>query len=221
MPSFLGHPRATTILVPAPVYATWSPAGTNPNITLSNGNLTAEVTGPSASTAYGASATAGDNFDAGKRYVEISVGSISGSAAGMAVGFTDTDQIVDGELGDMDFAYALRLDGFAENAGNSTFLGNPAVPGDILALAIHAYIEENSAKAKIWFGVNGIWLAAGNPATGANPVFDGVIAPIATDWAIRATMKETGDRLVANFGSGTFIHVVPAGFGAGWGNNIS
>lgn len=221
MPSFLGHPRATRILVPAPIYATWSPAGTNPNITLSNGNLTAEVTGASAATAYGASASAGDNFDDGKRYVEIEIGNIAGSASGIAIGFTDSDQAVDGELGDMVFAYAWRLDGFKESAGSTTALGSPAGSGDVLSIAIHAYVDGGTARAKIWFGVNGTWLGLGNPETGANPAFDGVVAPLATDWALRATMKQTGDRLVGNFGSGAFVHPVPTGFGSGWGMNIS
>lgn len=221
MPSFLGHPRATTVVVPAPVYATWNPAGTNANITLSNGNLTAEVTGPTAGTAYGVSATSGYNFDAGKRYVEIAIDNISGAASGISIGFADTDQAVVGELGDMTYAYAWRADGYTESAGDTSALGGAAGNGDVVQLALHAYHEAGTAKAKIWFGVNGMWLGLGDPGAGSNPSFDGAVAPLATDWSIRATLKEPGDRLIANFGASTFAYGVPEGFSSGWGANIT
>jgi hypothetical protein len=220
MPSFLGHPRANTIQLPAPVYATWNPAGTDANIALSNGNLTAEVAGPTAGTAYGTSATPGGSFDNGKRYIEIGVTSIVGSASGMAIGFADTDQAVTGELGDMAYAYAWRLDGYKENAGVGSVFGSIATAGDIVQLAIHAYVEGGVAKANIWFGLNGVWFGAGDPASGVNPSFEEVVAPLATDWSIRSTLKVTGDCLFGNFGNAPFSYEVPVGFGSGWGFNI-
>lgn len=221
MPSFLGHPRATTILLPPPVYATWNPAGTNPNITLSNGNLTAEVTGPNAPDAYTVSASSGDSFDSGKRYFEIEIGAIAGSPAHVSIGFADSDIDPAGdELGDLQWGYAWRLDGYKENNGNSVVYGSPASAGDVLMLAIHGYIDGQIAKADIWYGVNGIWFDGGNPSIGVGSAFSGAIAPFSTDWGVRASVRNTGDKLTANFGAAAFDFSVPSGFGAGWGKGI-
>lgn len=217
MPSFLGHPRATRILVPAPIYATWNPAGTNPNITLSNGNLTAEVTGASAATAYGATGVGGYNFDDGKRYIEIQIGNFTNTAAEISMGFKDTDQSPSGELGNGAHAYAWRADGSKVSNGSASTLGTPAAAGDVVMMAIHAYLDGGSARARIWYGKNGTWFNNGDPATGFTPAFDGVSAPLASDWNFAATMKATGDRVTLNSGGHVFSYAVPTGFDAGWG----
>lgn len=204
-----------------PVYSTWNAAGTNPNITLSNGNLTAEVTGSTAGTAYGASAV-GSSFDTGKRYLEIEIDAIAGSAAGISIGFSDTDQTLGADLGDAAYGYAWRADGYKENNGSASALGSSASAGDIIMLAIEGLGDSGGqATANIWFGKNGTWFGSGDPATGANPAFSAAAAPIATDFGVRATLKTTGDRLIANFGASAFAYSVPAGFGAGWGQNIT
>src|SRR3546814_6008299 len=69
MPSFLGHPRGVCVSA-TPIFATWNSQGTNPNISLTSGNLTAELTGSPPTTAYNVSATTGYNFDDGKRRSE-------------------------------------------------------------------------------------------------------------------------------------------------------
>ncbi|MEQ9329978.1 hypothetical protein [Thalassobaculum sp.] len=221
MPSFLGHPRVNTVLLPAPVYATWNPAGTNPNITLSNGNLTAELTGSTPATAYGTSASSGFNFDNGKRYIEIIIDNISGFSSSIAFGFCDTNQVGGFELGDLEYAYACRADGNIESNGVVNSLGSSIGAGAVVQLAIHAYIEAGVAKANIWFGVNGTWLGSGDPVGGGNPAFAGAVAPLATDWAVRATMQTPGDRITAGFSPGAFVFSAPAGFTAGWGANLT
>jgi len=222
MPSFLGHPRATRILVPAPVYATWNPAGTSASIAISNGNLTAEVIGSSSSNAYAVSASSGHDFDNGKRYIEIQIDALGGSPASISIGFADSDQTFSGEeLGALTFGYAWRADGFKVNGGSATDLGDPAAVGDILMLAIHAFNDGPTAKSDIWFGLNGIWLGTSNPVGGVNPAFSGAVASVAADWGIFATMKTAGDRLRANFGASVFAYTVPVGFSPGWGQGIN
>ena len=221
MPSFLGHPRIRVQEPSLPMYVTWNGAGTDSNISLSNGSLTGEVTGPTAGSAYGMSATTGYNLDDGKRYIEITVNNVHGELSGIALGFADTDQIINGHLGDMTYAYAWRLDGYKESNGIAVALGSAASNGDVIQLAIDAYLDSGAAKARIWFGKNGLWFGGGNPALATAPAFDGVIAPIATDWGVRATMKTTGDRMTGNFGAAPFVYGVPTGFGAGWGANIT
>src|SRR3546814_1037392 len=81
MPSFLGHPRGVCVSA-TPIFATWNSQGTNSNISLTSGNLTAELTGSPPTTAYNVSATTGYNFDDGKRYVEIEIDNIAGSVSG-------------------------------------------------------------------------------------------------------------------------------------------
>jgi len=220
MPSFLGHPRAKTIQLPTPVYATWNPAGTNANITLSNGNLTAELTGTPPSTAYGTSAGPSDNFDNGKRYVEFRIDNIAGSSSGIAVGLSDTGQTPGLELGDLQYAYAWRADGYKESNGNAVGLGVSAVAGDVIRMAIDAYSYNGQDLVDIWFGLNGSWFGGGDPANGTGAAFVGASAPIATDWTIRATLKSVGDRITASFGANSFMYSVPIGFVPGWGNNL-
>ncbi len=217
MPSFLGHPRVNTVQLPAPVYATWNPAGTNPNITLFNGNLTAELTGSPPSTAFGTSATSGDSFDSGKRYVEIKIDNIAGSPSGIAFGFCDSDQGPGYEFGDLTYAYAFRGDGYKESNGIADQIGAAVSVGSVIQMAIRAYVDLGEAKANIWFGVDGTWFAGGDPAGDSNPAFSAAVAPLATDWAIRATMKANGDRITASFQPGSFFYPTPVGFTPGWG----
>src|SRR3546814_15484153 len=91
MPSFLGHPRGVCVSA-TPIFATWNSQGTNSNISLTSGNLTAELTGSPPTTAYNVSATTGYNFDDGKRYVEIEIDNIAGSVSGISVGFADRSE---------------------------------------------------------------------------------------------------------------------------------
>lgn len=221
MPSFLGHPRSAGILVPAPIYGTWNPAGTSPNVALTNWNLTAEVTGPNAPDAYTLAASGGYDFDLGKRYFEVRVISIGGLASSISIGFADSEPDPGGdELGDLPWGYAFRGDGYKENSGNALAIGSAINAGDILMFAIRAYLEGEISKANVWFGVNGTWFSGGNPATDVNSAFSGAIAQFATDWGVRASLKTNGDKLMANFGGAPFAYVVPSGFSSGWGQHI-
>ncbi|MEQ8816566.1 MAG: hypothetical protein RLO51_26255 [Thalassobaculum sp.] len=221
MPSFLGHPRVNTVLLPAPVYATWNPAGTNPNITLSDWNLTAQVTGPNTANAYTLSASGGGNFDDGKRYFEVRTVSLGGAAGSISIGFADSDLDPGGaELGDLPWGYAWRGDGVKKSNGIANSLGVVLVPGSIIMIAISSYVYLGQATAKIWFGENGVWFDGGNPSVNENPAFDGAIASSATDWGVRASLKTNGDRIMANFGGSPFMYNPPSGFSAGWGLGV-
>lgn len=221
MPSFLGHPRVNTVLLPPPVYATWNPAGTSGNITLSNWNLVADVTGPNTPNAYTLSASGGDSFDNGKRYFEIKIDSIGSTASSISVGFADSELDPSGnDIGDLPWGYAWRADGYREHSGNAVPLGVSANSGDVVMFAIHAYIASDIAKSDMWFGMNGNWFGSGDPASGLNPSFIGAIASVATDWGFRASLKTNGDRVVANFGGAAFLYPAPFGFSKGWGINV-
>src|SRR3546814_15492675 len=125
MPSFLGHPRGVCVSA-TPIFATWNSQGTNSNISLTSGNLTAELTGSPPTTAYNVSATTGYNFDDGKRYVEIEIDNIAGSVSGISVGFAVSEQTLGFALGDLQYAYAWLAAGYKESDGLASAVGTAA-----------------------------------------------------------------------------------------------
>jgi len=202
----------------APVYDVWNAAGTDANITLSNGNLTATM---NATPGGGKATRTQTGRDTGYFYVEFTVANIASSAADLAVGLIDTNQTPNGELGDLTYGYAWRLDGYKENAGTASAYGSAATGSDVIMMAFKLYQSGGADVADIYFGLNGSWFGSSDPATETSPAFSAVTAALATDFLVACTMKTSGDSITANFGASTFAHTVPAGFGAGWGQNIS
>lgn len=218
MPSFLGHPRVNTVLLPAPVYATWNPAGTNPNITLSNGNLTAEL-----NVANGDGNFTGTQVgrDRGSYYVEFSINNIATNPANISFGLIDTNQARSGDLGDVAYAYAWRCDGNKENNNNIESHGSSASISSIVMMACRLYDGIENDVADLYFGLDGVWFNGSDPSSGQGATFSSVPAPLATDFLIGCTLRGVGDMITANFGQAVFTYSVPNGYGRGWGDNIS
>lgn len=218
MPSFLGHPRVNTVTLPAPVYATWNPAGTNPNITLSNGNLTAELIVANGVGNFTGTQTGKDH---GNYYAEFKINNISEDTSTISFGLIDTNQSKSGDLGSVVYAYAWRCDGKKESNNNFEEYGLVASSGSVVMLACRLYQSSGLDMADIYFGLNGVWFGDANPSLYYSPAYSGALAPLATDFLVGCTLRAVGDMVTANFGQDTFNYLVPSGFGRGWGDNIS
>ena len=73
---------------------------------------------------------------------------------------------------------------------------------DILGIAV----KDN----KIWFSINGSWIASGNPSTGANPV----ITLSSTQTFVVGSYGQGSRTFIKNFGQRAFAYTVPTGFKA-------
>ena len=80
--------------------------------------------------------------------------------------------------------------------------------GDVISIAV------DMDAGKIWAAKNGTWQASGNPATGANPMYDNFLA-YSTDkqWHPSFHSFQNGAVASFNFGQRAFAHTVPTGYG--------
>ena len=85
--------------------------------------------------------------------------------------------VADGNAGSMktigllneNYAWAYRSDGNKQTGGTATSWGNSFTTNDIISTAL------DMDNGKIYWAKNGVWQESGNPATGANPAFTGLI----------------------------------------------
>lgn len=77
--------------------------------------------------------------------------------------------------------------------------------GDVLMCAV------DCAAKKIWFGMNGVWLGGGNPASGASPAYSG--------WSFSpayAALWVASGQATMRFASNTWSYAAPSGY-TQWG----
>lgn len=82
--------------------------------------------------------------------------------------------------------------------------GDSFTAGDIIGTAL------DLDNGKIWWSKNGVWQASGNPITGTNPAFTGIVGtffPMLSE-------KSVGTAATARFIATDFTHSPPAGFSA-------
>ncbi len=71
----------------------------------------------------------------------------------------------------------------------------------------------DTATGKIWFGVGNVWYASGDPATGANPAYSGVVTT-SHKVTVTATTGSGGPYVVPfYFSPAQWTGTVPSGFG--------
>jgi hypothetical protein len=196
---------------------TWDVGNIEPDITLSNGNLTAErTTGIVIPYWYGVVST--NAHVEGKKYFEITQDVYS--AASIAVGLT-TSFLSDGYravnptvnyLGFDNQGWGLRINdpapgtsvGLYHSASPTTINNAPLLSnGDVVGIAV----DFDAGKA--WFSFNGTWIGSGNPAAGTNPAFT-----FTPNTALLASMCFYDDvaRATVNFGDTIFSNTAPTGF---------
>lgn len=180
-------------------YTTLDSSNKDPSVTLSGGNLIASF-----SSSFWASVKGVASKSSGKFYYEAKV--TAASVAGTrAVGVGTSAASTSGYPGQDASAWGHLSDGYKTNAGFSAYGSAWDTLNDIAMVAV------DIDAGKVWFGVNGVWMASGDPAAGTNPAFSTVAGPIFP----MVGGAHGNPQLTLNFGTGGFVHATPPGF-TGW-----
>ena len=174
---------------------TWNPSDKHANITLSNGNLTAEVV--TFNYFYGVRAT--NSKTAGKWYWEETV---DVDINRRCIGIGTINATLSPQVGYDVYGYGYRDDGKKWHNGSGVSFGATYTATDVIGVALD--LDNN----KIWFSKNGNWQASGNPSDGTNEAFS--LSPAA--YFPMTSLGYTGDKDTVNFGASAFAHTVPTGF---------
>ena len=148
---------------PSNVFATLNPldkhiGGTAP--TFSNGNNTWSSPGNGSSNAA-CKGTIGAS--SGKYYFEVKFTAAQYTNAGMSLVDGTNGWNGDGDIATQSSFYGIQAGGSKRVAGTNTSSVFTALSNNDIGM--FAYDFDNN---KFWFGVNGSWVASGNPTTGAN-----------------------------------------------------
>lgn len=182
--------NATGILIPI----TWNPSDKSANITLSNGNLTANATLAN----VGVRSVAGKS--SGKWYWEIKV-TAGGSAQNM-VGIGNSAAAL-GSPGMDANGWGYKNSGEKYNSGAGFSYGSAWGSLDVISVAL------DMDNGKVWVAKNGTW-QSGNPAAGTDMMYIGLTGTMYAMWGTGEAGSLTA---VANFGATAFVYTPPTGFG--------
>ncbi|HEY8331570.1 MAG TPA: SPRY domain-containing protein [Pseudomonas sp.] len=145
---------------------------------------------------------------AGKRYFEVRMDVIAGAGTptvGVCQSNSSSAQVGQGPAPstnrNSDWGL-LASSGNKYAAGTSTAYGSALAANDILMVALDLDAD------LIWWGKNGAWFAAGNPAAGTGAAFNNV-----QDFVYPAITNSAGSKVTANF-AGPFQFAPPTGFSA-------
>lgn len=191
-------------------FNTFDPANTGSAITLSGGNLTAtrSVNGISYNSSFG---LPGFTHSSGKYYCELKAILLGSNTSNNAFGIGTSAAISalssnTSFIGSNSFGWSYFFTNGCFHSGSASGPTTGWVNGDVLMMAI------DITAGKVWWGINGVWLASGNPATGANPIFTsvaGTLYPI-------LTMFDNVSQVTANFGATAYAFTPPTGFATNW-----
>jgi surface protein len=185
-------------------YTTWNPSDKDAAITLSNGDLTDEISGgwrsvraqyPKSSGKYYWETTFNYNVDG---LNTTGIGAANSSAA-------LTSYVGAGANG---WEWHPQSANKTHNSVGTTWTISTPTDGDIVMVAL------DIDNGKIWVGVNGTWPYSGNPATGANEMYQD--NDMMTDMMPSHSWYE-GGTCTTNFGATAFTYTKPSGF-SGWTN---
>jgi hypothetical protein len=188
---------------------TFDTVNSSPNITLTNGNLSAKSTSPGLW--YGAISTT--SISTGKKYFELTQDVYDDFSAmiGLATSAADIGQPGTTFLGFNATSWSMLFNGtsyggaFAYNNGGTTALGAGLTNnGDVASLAV------DFDAGKIWFALNGTWVLSGDPAAGTGETFS--FTPNTPLFAAISLLTTTAE-VTVNFGA-AFSYPVPTGFSA-------
>ncbi len=179
---------------------TWNPADKTTNVTLSNGDLTANRNG-GGSTWQGVRATTSEST--GKFYVEFTVDVLNGSSHSR-VGVLDGSSTLQDGPGESATGWDVKNNGTKENNGvQGGGYGTAWSASDVIMMAV------DLTNSKIWWGKNGTWFSSGDPAVGTNPGFTNLSGAV---YPVFAGFVNQNNTYTANFGASDFVHTAPTGF---------
>jgi hypothetical protein len=98
----------------------------------------------------------------GKWYGEILINDLAGSDTYVRIGVVTADGIGK-DLGGVTGTFAFLGDGRTYSQGSVATYGTAVSTGDVFQVAL------DNDNGKLWFGLNGTWMASGDPASGSNP----------------------------------------------------
>jgi hypothetical protein len=192
------NPYALTLMGPEPF---WNPSDKASNITLSNGDLTAQ----SASASTGAVRST-NSVGAEARYVEIVADDTNAGSFRWRVGFATSGFNVTFDPGSTSTSWVLEGSGDKFHNGSFEALGSAISAADIVMLA-------RDAAGAVWFGANGTWFGGGDPAAGTSPAYTGLTGSI---FLLFGSAPVTGTMQASIKPNGTYTYAAPGGFARGW-----
>lgn len=145
-------------------------------------------------------------FPRDRCYVEFEIVAIG---SGAMLGFATSNDNMGFFPGYHTSSYGYRSNGQKWNANSGSSFGSTWTTGNTVGMAV------DQAERKLWFSVNGVWQASGDPAAGTNPAF--VMNDPNPHIYRPAFGILNGTNIRINFGQKAFNHAPPAGFVAGWG----
>jgi hypothetical protein len=177
--------------------ATWSETDKSASISLANGDLTAI----GSSSEIAVRATVGKT--SGRWYWEVTAQSASSSLT--SIGVLTMSASLDFGIGNGVATGA----GYSSSGSLSSSAGNSAssctyTSGSVIGVAL-----DLSARV-IYFSVDGVWQAGGDPTSGAG----GLPLGAGNESVFPAVSLGSGDILAVNFGQSAFAHAAPDGFEA-------
>lgn len=183
---------------------TWNPADIGLGVQLTNSNLTMRRQ-PAGSTWCAVRATT--SKATGKWYFEAKL-EVTVGGPDMMVGLANSSLVLSGNYcGSSTGSYGLyTLNGNKYNNSTGTAYGSAQAVDDVIGIGYDA------DAGKIWFSINNVWIASGNPAAGTNPAFTGV----PTNLFPCASVFDQNDAYTGRWSAADITGTIPAGFSA-WG----
>lgn len=191
---------------------TWNPSDKNADITLTNGNLTAQNTGVTSN----ALVRATSYQSAGKYYFEIVITNLSTGSPSPYAGLADATASLSQALGQNAGSYAARMGttGTYHNATYSSgyFGGTFLTNGDVLGVAV------DFTAGAIWMSRNGAWGGSASiseieAADTSRARWTSVSGPLTPAASLNTSGTPALTLIVA---PGSLSYTVPTGFTAGW-----
>jgi hypothetical protein len=183
-------------------YATWNPLDKDDGITsVTNGNLNVVTNGSNGSIKSTIA------FPSGKWYWEVTSDTVN-SGGTQAVGIIPQSQPPTNNMSDSGkLGYALDVsfsDRKFENGTATSYGTYTQANGAVYMLAF------DQAAGKLWYGINGTWLASGDPAAGTNASSSSIST--STVYCAAVSDNTVSGTFTANFGQRPFAYTPPSGF---------
>jgi hypothetical protein len=183
-------------------YATWNPLDKDDGITsVTNGNLNVVTNGSNGSIKSTIA------FPSGKWYWEVTSDTVN-SGGTQVVGIIPQSQPPTNNMSDSGkLGYALDVsfsDRKFENGTATSYGTYTQANGAIYMLAF------DQAAGKLWYGINGTWLASGDPAAGTNASSSSIST--STTYCAAVSDNTVSGTFTANFGQRPFAYTPPSGF---------
>jgi SPRY domain len=181
--------------VAVPAGLTWNPADKDPDITLSNGNLTASAS----SGTFGNSVRATAGKSAGKWYWEL----VSAQTEHVYFGVALSTHELNTDIGQSANSWSMLDDGRKYHNASAASYGSDPGANAVIGIAL------DMDAGKIWWAINNSWQASGDPGAGTNAAYSNV-----TGTVYPAVTVIDGKAVTARFAAAAQSYTPPSEFSA-------